>query len=857
MVAQNSGGHSGRVIPEFIPYQLKERPQWVMWRRIVRNGKPTKPLYQLEPLRKDVQGRLLDEPILASTTDSTTWGTFDFAYELYDGNGYGPSGYDGIGFVFSSGDPFAGIDLDDCRDPETGDIEPWAQEIINGFVGYKEVSPSGKGIHIIVRGKVKDALKRDEIEIYSMERYFTITGVPYDFDEEDGYVAPEFPDQQKELNALLKRYRPSKESANGGGAHRSHGTVGEIPDELIIEKAKKAKNGQKFQRLMDGDLSDYDGDHSAADEALVWILYFWTQDEDQIKRIHESSGLSRDKSTDRLDYLDRSIRNAAESGMETYDWARRNDNSANSANRFQGNEFEKPPIPLAPEAVLPEFPLAALPDIYRKTAEAACETYQVPSMLPGSLTLGVIAAAVGDRTEVVPRDGWEEPLVVWPLPLLESGETKTATFKFYQQPISDWIELMREDYRKQLWVYESKLAALDKMIEAKQKEAAKAESIVILNAADELFQQKAELKPPRSPEFIMSDTTGEGASRTAKLTGGHVALFSDEGETLKIIAGRYAKDQAPDVEFWLKAHAASPYRVRRSTREGFDLPEVTAAFVVSVQPDVILQLNGIAQLKGLGFFARLLYGLPKSNIGKRKARRAAIPADVRTGYVEAIKNILPPDFDSHNSQNKKKVRIEFSVAADAALEVQQEEIEPRLAGDLSHLRDWASKFPGAVARIAGLLHVADKGLSGKVSLETYEAAEEIGRCYLEHAQALFYRLGQDPRIEAARHVLSKLEPGTTISKRDLFEKVKGYHITQSVEQLDAALKVLADHGWVREVPQGREGPGRKPSPLIEVNPLTPEMGAQNSHNSSDSEEEEQGDKRATGDEDDPDEWVEV
>jgi primase-polymerase (primpol)-like protein len=38
--------------------------------------------------------------------------------------------YDGIGFVFTAHDPFCGVDLDSCVDPETGEIEPWATEIL-------------------------------------------------------------------------------------------------------------------------------------------------------------------------------------------------------------------------------------------------------------------------------------------------------------------------------------------------------------------------------------------------------------------------------------------------------------------------------------------------------------------------------------------------------------------------------------------------------------------------------------------------------------------------------------------------------------------------------------------------------
>jgi putative DNA primase/helicase len=86
--------------------------------------------------------------------------------------------YDGIGFVFSDADPFCGIDLDDCRNPETGEIVPWAQEIICRVGdGYTEISPSGRGIHVIIRGDVRGGgMRRGPVEMYSRGRYFTITG---------------------------------------------------------------------------------------------------------------------------------------------------------------------------------------------------------------------------------------------------------------------------------------------------------------------------------------------------------------------------------------------------------------------------------------------------------------------------------------------------------------------------------------------------------------------------------------------------------------------------------------------------------------------------------------------------------
>ena len=112
----------------------------------------------------------------ASTRDSRTWGTFEEAL-----NAYQTGRWSGIGFVFSSGDPYTGIDLDKCRDPETGGIEPWAQELIGRFDSYTEVSPTGTGIHIITTGQTPHNGKRTvdgkTVEIYSVARYFTITGV--------------------------------------------------------------------------------------------------------------------------------------------------------------------------------------------------------------------------------------------------------------------------------------------------------------------------------------------------------------------------------------------------------------------------------------------------------------------------------------------------------------------------------------------------------------------------------------------------------------------------------------------------------------------------------------------------------
>ena len=141
-----------------IPEELRRRDQWVVWKIEQRDGKGTKVPYIAGSV-----GR-------ASATESLTWRSFEDAVLALR---TGP--YAGVGFVFSSGDPYAGVDLDGCRDSETGELEEWAVQIVRELDGYAEASPSGTGVHVIVRGKAPNK-RQGGVEAYSSERFFTMTG---------------------------------------------------------------------------------------------------------------------------------------------------------------------------------------------------------------------------------------------------------------------------------------------------------------------------------------------------------------------------------------------------------------------------------------------------------------------------------------------------------------------------------------------------------------------------------------------------------------------------------------------------------------------------------------------------------
>lgn len=195
---------------------------------------------------------------------------------------------DGMGYVFSSEDPYTGIDLDGCYD-ESGCLASWAQNIVTRFDSYTELSPSGHGLHIIIRGKLPDrGRRRGPIEMYSEARYFTMTGAVL---EGKCSVIAERPEV---LNAVYQEIFAEDETQRTSHQSTNSGSITEGDDELI-NKAINAKNGAKFKKLWQGDWSDY-GSQSEADLALCNHLHFWTGgDLESIDRLFRQSDLMRSK----------------------------------------------------------------------------------------------------------------------------------------------------------------------------------------------------------------------------------------------------------------------------------------------------------------------------------------------------------------------------------------------------------------------------------------------------------------------------------------------------------------------------------------------------------------------------------
>ena len=281
-----------------IPTELTARRQWVVWRYEKRDGKATKVPYQAcaPTNRGAAAGTVRKRP--ASTTDPSTWRSFqEAAIALRDGP------FDGVGYVFSEHDPYCGVDFDECV--AGGETRPDVAALVLTLDSYTEHSPSGTGLHVIVRakhGKGRRTGKTSwggEFEVYDRARYFAFTG--HHVTGQPTTVN----DRQRELEDVLAQVWPPQPAPVD--APRSAGTVS-LDDRDLLEKAFAASNGADFSALWRGDLNGH-ASASEADLALCNHLAFWTGgDPARIDSMFRQSGLMRENGTARTTATGRSRR---------------------------------------------------------------------------------------------------------------------------------------------------------------------------------------------------------------------------------------------------------------------------------------------------------------------------------------------------------------------------------------------------------------------------------------------------------------------------------------------------------------------------------------------------------------------
>ena len=475
----------------------------------------------------------------------------------------------------------------------------------------------------------------------------------------------------------------------------------------------------------------------------------------------------------------------------------------------------------------PPFPVAVLPAWLGDFVAALATATQTPVDLPAMMALSALGLAAAKTAVVRVGPGYTEPLNLYTLTTQPSGSRKSAVVAAILGP----IQAFEREREREIEEARARRTAAEKDLDRLRRAAGKAqgdERAALeeqVRAQEEALAGQAVSRPMR---LLVEDVTPEKLEMLLDVHGGRLGGLSAEGGALNVAAGgRYGKGGG-NIEVLLKGHCGDELRVDRVHRDPVRVPRPALSLGLAVQPEVLRQLGQVPGARERGLLARFLYALPRSTVGRREIDPPPMPAAVEAAFGEAMRALLRRDPAPDDAPMPE---LALAAEASGALRGFRAWIEPQLGegGELADLADWASKLAGAVARLAGLLHLADHAGGGSpeaaipestaIPGSTMTRAIQIARYLIPHAKAAFDLMGSDAKVEDARHVLAWLERrgGSSATQREIFEGTKGRF--KKVSALEPALGLLVEHGYLRKEEEGgKPGPGRPASPAYAVHP---------------------------------------
>ena len=480
------------------------------------------------------------------------------------------------------------------------------------------------------------------------------------------------------------------------------------------------------------------------------------------------------------------------------------------------------PIPLTPQVKIPKFPVDELPEAIADMVTAVAEAAQVDAAMPATSALSVLSASTGGHAKVEVRSGWREPLNLYTATVANPAERKSAVQMMMVRPIYDVErELVAEgvvarveaESLKQIAINAAKKAigaaatATEADRDQKNKDAIAAAALV------------ESISVPPVPRILADDITSEATAALLAEQNGRLAIISAEGGVLDTIAGRYS-GAVPNMDVYLKGHCGDPLRIDRKSHPPMFVPDPALTLGLMIQPDVLSSIAAHHEFRGRGFLARILYSYPVSKVGHRESVASPVDSGVQRRYNETVAELA---FTMAGWLSDPAV-LTLTPDAHEAITAIMAEIELTLAGDgeLAPLADWGGKYVGAIARIAGILHLAELGPKAgptrSVSADTIASAARIGAYFKACAMKAFIEMGADQGIADAVYLLGRIErlaqnapegEPFEVSERDLFTAVsRGRFRTK--DDLLPALKRLVDHGYLIPLP-GPQPTGGRPA----------------------------------------------
>lgn len=480
------------------------------------------------------------------------------------------------------------------------------------------------------------------------------------------------------------------------------------------------------------------------------------------------------------------------------------------------------PVPFDGEAA-PPIPPEIVPGAIGRFSTAISEGYQVPYELAFINALGATATAAQRKFKVRVRNDYFEPLCLYAMGGLPPGERKSATAEACKKPLVKYqkarqieMEQVRKDaLSDKLTIEESIKQARSRAAKAKTDDKRRQE----MENIKKLERQVPNVPP--MPRLLADDFTPEQLAVMMAEHKQRIGVIEAEGGLFEILAGRYTGG-IPNIDAVLKFWSGEAVQVDRRGRDAVCLDDPHLTLCISPQPEVVQGLASKPGFRGRGLIGRFLYVMPESRLGYRDTEAPPISETTRHEYESMILSLLDIPWAVDENGEPTSHIIELSPEAYSKWRElsQMVEHELRSGGEFEFMRDWAGKFPGQAARIAGLFHVSTTPDPHKhpVSVETMGSALRVALILAEHAKKAFALMGSDEATECAKSILDwiRRDHVAMFSARDALNKVRGRF--PNMAAVKPGLKVLDDRNYIFGVETATGRVGRPKGDTYMVNP---------------------------------------
>lgn len=737
----------------------------------------------------------------AKCNDSSTWSTLSvISRACRNDHGELPA------IVLSKDSDLIFLDLDQVRNVYTDKLLTWAADLVQRTDSYTEISRSGSGLHIFLRGsapilpeeklkcKCSNVLQTgSDFELYFLSKFATVTG----------NILVNKPIRRVDEAELLEIYRIFfPEKPRPPSSSQINTLANELDDEHLLRLARSAKNGNKFTILFDQGEWEGPDDTSAKDLSLANLLAFYSDSQEQIKRLMKQSALIR-KKWDREDYLDRTIEKALENRTAIY--------QGKIPNKDHGRQPIE--IKLTTKTTGEPFPVSCLPKVLRDMALEIKRVSKTPIELCCGGVLSAGSIATRGFVKVFEKDELEHYTCFFFMIIAESGERKSGVSKKAMAPIYDFQEEDEKRFTAEYRTYSAK----KKAISNEEKKILKDKNTSLEDKARliEALQIELETYRPKPYRYITDDFTNPALFKLLDLNQGSFAVMSlDGGNVLDYIQGKgHGTDGTLNDSLLLKATWGDPISRDRkgNTEEGEHLfiRDPACHVTIVVQPDRCAKFLADPRLRGSGMIARILPITCTSEIGNRfeSEEEVGFNKHIVAKYSHALTKFF-------KRTEILEVRLEKEAAKARRKYFNTIEREMAAGFSLEDLRDIGSKAATQVTRLAAFFQIYKDNLNEtceeiKVSEETWYEAEAVGRWILDQAAHLHRSDYDEVVLLISKEISEKLPTSNLVTNPDkrIFDKrVFQQRFKRELKRLtgkavtDDVLGTSVSYQWIVEVP---------------------------------------------------------